>query len=283
MTQKIVITANMNTQPTQVAPVTYQWHWRRIVAVITIAMCILAIMTYSFLGAVSAGQSEQQQSGDEVTESTETSLLASQVQADSQPTDSVSLQGKEHSPDVDVLAKSQRAIATVYDDQQPSASENSLLDNAKKDDVERGISRQEELAAVEKTPPQLFADNAQLASVALGAKIDTDKVSRAVLTIEVVDREPVNVLKTDIKTTDFDESLTFFSELKNLQGQTVRHVWYYQDQQMASVELSITAPRYRTYSSKNIMPTQTGEWRVEVLDQQGVMLAHKEFRILAEQ
>lgn len=67
-----------------------------------------------------------------------------------------------------------------------------------------------------------------------------------------------------------------------MQGQTVRHQWYYQGQQLASIELAVSSPRFRTYSTKNIMPEQQGDWRVEVIDSDGNLLAQKEFRILAE-
>ncbi len=80
---------------------------------------------------------------------------------------------------------------------------------------------------------------------------------------------------------DFTETLAFFSELKNLQGQRIQHVWYYQEQAVATINLKVTTPRYRTYSNKNIMSEQVGHWRVDVLDEQGHLLAKKEFRILA--
>jgi len=127
-----------------------------------------------------------------------------------------------------------------------------------------------------------FAETAHIASVAIGAKIDTDKVSRAVLTRKVVEREPVNVFKADIRLTEFTDTLTFFSELKNLQGQSIRHIWRYDDQVMASIELKVTTPRYRTYSNKHILPEQIGYWRVDVVDEQDHLLAQKEFRILAD-
>ena len=92
----------------------------------------------------------------------------------------------------------------------------------------------------------------------------------------------VNVLKNDVKLAQISNSLSFFSELRNMQGQAVRHQWYYQGQQLASIELAVSSPRFRTYSTKNIMPEQLGDWRVEVIDADGNLLAQKEFRILAE-
>ena len=142
-----------------------------------------------------------------------------------------------------------------------------------------------DLAAISDTAPsstQGFAPLAQLASVALGAQIDTDKISRAVLTRKVSKREPVNVFAADIRLSQFDDTLSFFSELKNLQGQQVKHVWFFEDDIVAEIELDITSSRYRTYSTKNIMDSQIGQWRVDVIDEQGQLIAQKEFRILAD-
>ena len=127
-----------------------------------------------------------------------------------------------------------------------------------------------------------FSPTAQVASVALGAQIDTGKISRAVLTRKVSKREPTNVFAADIRLSQFDEGLSFFSEIKNLQGQQVKHVWTFEDETMAEITLNVTSPRYRTYSTKNIMDTQTGHWRVDVVDEQGNLIAQKEFRILAD-
>ena len=127
-----------------------------------------------------------------------------------------------------------------------------------------------------------FAQNAHVANVALGAKIDTDKISRAVLTRAVNKREPTNVFTSDVRLSQFQDSLSFFSELKGLQGQQVTHVWSFEGESMAEITLDVTSSRYRTYSTKSIMNTQMGHWRVDVIDGQGNLIAQKEFRVLAD-
>ncbi|UJX25687.1 DUF2914 domain-containing protein [Pseudoalteromonas sp. CF6-2] len=294
MTKKLVIKANMgsaesvNTAPSSV---TYQWHWRRIVLVGSVLFIALAIVAYSFLGAVNAEQSEQQ-AQQEASLATETDLsreldelprLAHNTEQAKGPA-TMSLQDE---PTSSINTQVQTDLQQQSDSPQVLAE---VIEPDQNDEV---------LASVDETPPEIsepkdeaqpeavqnkqqFAHTAHIASVAIGAKIDTDKVSRAVLTTDVVDREPVNVLKSDVKLLDISQSLSFFSELKNMQGQTVRHVWYYQDQQLASIELAISSPRFRTYSTKNIMPEQVGDWRVVVVDTDGNLLAQKEFRILAD-
>ncbi len=100
------------------------------------------------------------------------------------------------------------------------------------------------------------------------------------LTTAVSQREPENVLKDIVASNDFSDKLMFFTEVRNLDGQSISHLWFHQDQLMAEVELAIRANRYRTYSSKNIMPSQTGDWRVEVVTGSGKLLAQKVFRVV---
>ena len=129
-------------------------------------------------------------------------------------------------------------------------------------------------------PESEFNTEAKVASLSQGTKIDTDKVSRAVLTTAVQDREPINSLGQEVKTSDFQQQLFFFTELHGLQGQKVKHVWYFNDQTMANVELGVHTTRYRTFSSKNIMPSQLGTWRVELRDENNKLLATRAFRLV---
>ncbi|MEI8644036.1 DUF2914 domain-containing protein [Pseudoalteromonas sp. Hal040] len=296
MTKKLVITANMNTvEPVNSAPtaVSYQWHWRRIFMVSSVILIALAILVYSFIGAVNAEQSPQDEPQAEFVNAELQAPLNDAVQEE--PKEIVAPSMNEQTPLADNTETTKAEVVSsnivepevmigeaeidseqVVDEQQPETSAVIL------DDEEAPQTEQQVEIAAAPDAQQQFSQSAHIASVAIGAKIDTDKVSRAVLTTDVVDREPVNVLKNDVKLAQISNSLSFFSELRNLQGQTVRHQWYYQGQQLASIELAVSSPRFRTYSTKNIMPEQLGDWRVEVIDADGNLLAQKEFRILAE-
>jgi len=295
MTKKLVITANMNTvEPVNSAPtaVTYQWHWRRIFMVSSVILVALAILVYSFIGAVNAEQSPQDEPQSEFANAELQAPLNDAEQEE--PKEIVAPPINEQTPLADNTETAKAEVVSsnivepevmtveaeidseqVVDAQQPETSAVTLYEEPLQ------TEQQTEIAAAPDAQQQ-FSQSAHIASVAIGAKIDTDKVSRAVLTTDVVDREPVNVLKNDVKLAQISNSLSFFSELRNMQGQTVRHQWYYQDQQLASIELAVNSPRFRTYSTKNIMPEQLGDWRVEVIDAEGNLLAQKEFRILAE-
>ncbi len=60
---------------------------------------------------------------------------------------------------------------------------------------------------------------------------------------------------------------------------TIKHVWYYQGNEMASVELPVKSSSYRTWSAKKIMPQWTGDWSVKVEDASGTVLKEISFKI----
>lgn len=100
------------------------------------------------------------------------------------------------------------------------------------------------------------------------------EVARSIITTEVVDREPVNDLEMVPNTED---TVLFFTELRNMEGQTVKHVWMRGDEQMAEVSFEVGGPRWRIWSSKNMMPEWSGSWTVQVVNGVGGVLAEKTF------
>lgn len=280
MSQKIVITASMNKAAAETLPsVTYQWHWRRIATAMLFVCVLLVVLVYSLMGSVNAEQNDL--STDNMRQ-TSPQLKVEEAEPVIVEQSSTTLASND-----DVIEVSEPPIVSTSDTDLPPMQGVNIVKDEPSVLSEPQIESQEiaEPSAETQLPSsnqESFAETAHIASVAIGAKIDTDKVSRAVLTRKVVEREPVNVFKADIRLTEFTDTLTFFSELKNLQGQSIRHIWRYDDQVMASIELKVTTPRYRTYSNKHILPEQIGYWRVDVVDEQDHLLAQKEFRILAD-
>lgn len=301
MSQKIVIKANVKREPQEsVTTLTYEWNWRRIVSISMLLLMTSAAVIYGLTSAVSAEQDEHPnepedrvlaQSND-TSQRAITSLQTTQVELNTSAT--VASQNSES----ELLVAPINLVAEqkVAEPDKVAAAELPAIPQAEiKNNSPEPVNIEQvpttdllvdtDVAAISDialSSTQGFAPLAQLASVALGAQIDTDKISRAVLTRKVSKREPVNVFAADIRLSQFDETLSFFSELKNLQGQQVKHVWFFEDDIVAEIELDITSSRYRTYSTKNIMDSQIGQWRVDVIDEQGQLIAQKEFRILAD-
>jgi hypothetical protein len=67
-----------------------------------------------------------------------------------------------------------------------------------------------------------------------------------------------------------------WSKIKDGQG-TIKHIYYHNGQEVATVVLNVLSPNFRTYSSKKILASQTGQWRVDIVDQNGVVLKSLEF------
>ncbi len=63
---------------------------------------------------------------------------------------------------------------------------------------------------------------------------------------------------------------------------TIYHVWYYNGKEIAKIELPIklNSPNYRVWSSKKLLPSWTGDWKLSVLDKDGNVLAEKEFKVV---
>ena len=62
------------------------------------------------------------------------------------------------------------------------------------------------------------------------------------------------------------EKLYCYSKIiGGVSGDYVEHRWYYGDKLMATVPLTLGGPRWRTFSSKRIIRTWEGEWRVEIV------------------
>jgi len=89
------------------------------------------------------------------------------------------------------------------------------------------------------------------------------------------------------------ESTSFPSDVKKVycftkilgakEPTAVRHVWYYGNTELASVELAVKTKSWRTYSSKLIMPDQTGPWHVDVVDNKGSIIETYRFDIFKKQ
>lgn len=97
----------------------------------------------------------------------------------------------------------------------------------------------------------------------------------AVVCLKVEDRAPVGAAATF--PVEVGE-LACFSELHGVTG-PIHHVWFHGDVKVRDIELAVKAERWRTWSVKRIPPKATGDWRVEVRDAAGTVLATAEFQI----
>lgn len=94
---------------------------------------------------------------------------------------------------------------------------------------------------------------------------------------DVQDREIVNadtVFSSDV------ERIFCLTHVTGMEEEsTLTHIWYLDNQEMASVELPVRSSDWRTWSSKTILPDWTGEWSVDVHDSEGNLLMSKSIQV----
>jgi hypothetical protein len=100
-------------------------------------------------------------------------------------------------------------------------------------------------------------------SLFISTQLMAGSVSRSQFTSAIVDREPVDLIET--LSTD-NTNIIFFTELTELQGQTVTHQWLYNDVVMFEKSFDVGGARWRVWTSKSLQPGWSGTWTVNVLD-----------------
>jgi len=100
------------------------------------------------------------------------------------------------------------------------------------------------------------------------------KVEKIVTAAAVESREPVG------ETAAFDKTTPrVYTWTKIAAEQTplkIKHVYYADEKKVAEVELTVNSSPYRVWSSKTVWP---GNWKVEVTDEAGTVLATTEFTV----
>jgi len=82
---------------------------------------------------------------------------------------------------------------------------------------------------------------------------------------------------------NFDNSvgkLYAFTRIVGAEGDTlVYHKWYRGDVLVADVPLNVRSGDWRTWSTKNVQPDWTGDWRVVVVSEDGSILGMVKFAV----
>ncbi len=91
-------------------------------------------------------------------------------------------------------------------------------------------------------------------------------VIRSVFTTGIQEREPIDKLND---TAGKSNNLFYFTELRDMSGQTATHRWEFGGKVVSEVKFSVRGPRWRVWSSKAFTPGWAGEWKVSVLNGAG--------------
>ena len=96
----------------------------------------------------------------------------------------------------------------------------------------------------------------------------------AQFTTGVENREPIDQV-TFVE--NRAQKIFFFSDLRGLTGQTVQHRWIYNGETKAEINFDVRGPRWRVWSSKDLMPDWIGDWTVEIVVVGGEVIAAETF------
>ena len=118
---------------------------------------------------------------------------------------------------------------------------------------------------------KLFA----LAALLAGSNALAGEVSRAVFTTSIEDREPV--MAVDSVSSSAFSSISFFTELTELQGHNITHQWVFGDKVMFEKTFEVSGARWRVWTSKTFLPGWNGTWTVNVLDDDRSVLVSRNF------
>lgn len=103
-------------------------------------------------------------------------------------------------------------------------------------------------------------------------------VVRSTFTTAIEDREPVNDMKT---ITNNEGKVFYYTELRDMSGQTATHRWEYNGEVKAEVKFNVGGPRWRVWSSKSFVPGWTGDWKVSVINGAGEIISEDMFNYAA--
>ena len=111
--------------------------------------------------------------------------------------------------------------------------------------------------------PSLFSTTL-LAQDTSGTEIQLEE---AAICRNVVDREPIG--RGSVFHTTIGRLYCFTKVVGAKTDTTIVHHWYLNGKLKASVTLPVNSAAWRTWSSKDIMPSESGDWMVEVLTADG--------------
>lgn len=157
--------------------------------------------------------------------------------------------------------------AAVLDEQELSSSVAPLLieKSVIKESFDQGVS--------EKTPVK--NNYSMLRDVDL---VLSKHISRAHLAYGIKSREPINIVEHVVLMKPGGiEKINFFTELKNLKGQAIRHIWFHNDKQVSEIQFNIRGNRWRVYSSKLLNQSAIGNWEVHVVNEMNDLIFLEKF------
>lgn len=94
-------------------------------------------------------------------------------------------------------------------------------------------------------------------------------VTMAMFTTRISKRYPADEI-TGLA--DPHQAVSFFSELKDMSGKQITHMWYYGGELKFKASFKVRADQWRVWSTQLLPENMSGDWKVEVVDMAGKVL-----------
>ncbi len=131
-------------------------------------------------------------------------------------------------------------------------------------------------AAATTTAPASTTTAAPKQDMADQSGFQKGSVVRSIFTSEVKDREP-----TDKLTESEPKQIYYFTELRDMNGQTATHRWEHDGKVITEIKFNVKGNRWRAWSSKNFVPQAVGAWKVSVVNGAGEVISEESFNVAA--
>lgn len=144
--------------------------------------------------------------------------------------------------------------------------------------IATSVSAQETQMETAPAQPPTMEQSEATATLEEQSGFNPGTVARSAFTSSIADREPVDTLQ---QMAAMEQKVYFFTELRDMEGQTATHRWELNGEVMAEVAFEVKGSRWRVWSSKNLQPQWVGEWKVSVMNGANEVISETSLNVTA--
>jgi hypothetical protein len=105
-------------------------------------------------------------------------------------------------------------------------------------------------------------------------------VKEQIICTSVKDRKPVGA--DTVFSNELERLYCFTRILGAAKPTEIYHVWYHDNKEKSKTKLNVKGVTWRTWSTKRLAKSLTGQWRVDVVSATGKVIASKKFMVKAK-
>ncbi len=124
--------------------------------------------------------------------------------------------------------------------------------------------------------PEIKTNNPSALFTQVKTEIFSDNVSRFIISQNVIENEPVGTIN-DITFENNIATIYAFSQVDDSKNTTLYYQWSLNDEDVAKIQIGVIGNRWRSHSSKFVQSNMHGQWKVELQNENGDVLAISQF------